>query len=245
MIYQGSKTQFAQYIVPRFNDFIQTNHITIFYDLFCGGANIADRVNCEEVIANDLSPTLIALHKQAQQDFSQIPRKGSREIWDKCYTEYKRLKKSQWTEEPQIPLYEIGAIEWYGSYGARGFPGSYAKDSSYRHYYLEHYKNHQTQASTNKYKKIKFVCGDYRDVQIKENQLIYCDPPCNNNNTYYDISKNFDHEAFYEWVRRQSKTNPIFISAESMPNDFEVVWEKKIKGKNCVKYERLYFMDNR
>lgn len=92
----------------------------------CGGANIVVGVNCEHLYANDLSPTLIALHKAAQQDINSICTDSSREQWDRCYTEYKKLKKANFNKESEIPLAEIGAIEWLGSFSGRGFPGGYA-----------------------------------------------------------------------------------------------------------------------
>ena len=73
MTYMGSKRRYAKYLIPIINNYIKENHIKNFIDCFCGGANLADKVNCENIICNDLSPTLIALHQQAQKDFSQIP----------------------------------------------------------------------------------------------------------------------------------------------------------------------------
>lgn len=125
MVYMGSKSKYASDIVGIINSYIAKNNIEKFYDIMCGGANICDKITCKEVYANDLSPTLIALHKQAQEDFSKIPENGSREYWDKAYGEFKKILKDFSSEknlenfqsEVSIPLYEIGAIEWYGSWG--------------------------------------------------------------------------------------------------------------------------------
>ena len=62
MVYMGSKRRFAKYIVPYIQNYIKENNITTFVDIFCGGANLTDKIKCDKVIANDLSPTLIALH---------------------------------------------------------------------------------------------------------------------------------------------------------------------------------------
>lgn len=62
MVYMGSKRRYAKDIVPIIQKYINENGIKIFVDAFCGGGNLVDKINCETVIANDLSPTLIALH---------------------------------------------------------------------------------------------------------------------------------------------------------------------------------------
>lgn len=60
--------------------------------------------------------------------------------------------------------------------------------------------------------------GDYRSVTIPANSVIYCDPPYKDTAGY---GVDFDHEAFYEWARKQ--TAPLFISEYQMPDDFVCV----------------------
>ena len=62
MVYMGSKRKYCKYIVPIIQNYINKYNITTFIDCFCGGANLADKINCKTVICNDISPTLIALH---------------------------------------------------------------------------------------------------------------------------------------------------------------------------------------
>lgn len=94
MVYMGSKRRYCKYIVPIIQKYINGNNINTFVDCFCGGANLADKINCKTVICNDISPTLIALHQQAQADFSKIPTNGDREYWDLAYAEWKRIKSA-------------------------------------------------------------------------------------------------------------------------------------------------------
>ena len=145
MVYMGSKRRYCKYIVPIIQNYINTNNITIFIDCFCGGANLADKIECDTIIANDLSPSLIALHQTAQQNFDLIPQDGSREYWDKAYAEWKEMKKNldNITETENMPLYMIGAIEWYSSFANGGFPRGYAKPTATRNYYQEAYRNHK------------------------------------------------------------------------------------------------------
>ena len=72
---------------------LHPDNITTFVDCFCGGANLADKIICDNIYAIDLSPTLISLHKAAQEDFSLIPEDCDREKWDSAYAAWKRMKK--------------------------------------------------------------------------------------------------------------------------------------------------------
>ena len=65
----------------------------------------------------------------------------------------------------------------------------------------------------------------YMEVPIENDSVIYCDPP------YLKVIKkkrynnsDFNHNSFYDWARKQ---NNIFISEYTMPDDFEVVYQKE------------------
>ena len=65
----------------------------------------------------------------------------------------------------------------------------------------------------------------YEQVPIENESVIYCDPP------YLKVIKkkrynnsDFNHNSFYDWARKQ---NNIFISEYTMPDDFEVVYQKE------------------
>ena len=65
----------------------------------------------------------------------------------------------------------------------------------------------------------------YENVSIESESVIYCDPP------YLKVIKkkrynnsDFNHNSFYDWARKQ---NNIFISEYTMPDDFEVVYQKE------------------
>ena len=69
----------------------------------------------------------------------------------------------------------------------------------------------------------------YAEIDIPADAVVYCDPPyhaCKGH--LYEGTARFDHNAFYDWCVRVSKTNPIFISEYSIEDDrFEVVAEKQ------------------
>ena len=135
MTYMGGKQKLADSICPIINKYIKENNIENFYDIFCGGANISTNIECDNIYASDLSPTLIALLSAAQVDFDRLLGNlpSTREQWDRCYAEYKKLQAVNFDfigNVPKIPLCEIGAIEWLASFSTRGFPGGYGvKDS--------------------------------------------------------------------------------------------------------------------
>ena len=150
MVYLGSKNRVSKDISGIINKYIKENNITEFYDIFCGGANLADKIICSNIYCSDLSPTLIALHQQAQKDFSVIPELDTREWWDEAYTEYKKILKNlsdkktlkDYQNLVSMPLWKIGAIEWYASYNSRGFCGGYGKPCPTKHQYVASRKNH-------------------------------------------------------------------------------------------------------
>ena len=54
-----------------------------------------------------------------------------------------------------------------------------------------------------------------------------------------------DYEHFWNWVRELSKNNYVFISEQSAPDDFEIIWEQEVKRttnkeNNFKAVERLY-----
>lgn len=73
---------------------------------------------------------------------------------------------------------------------------------------------------------LQTTSGDYRNVEILPDSVIYCDIPYigmrgDLDNAAYNDGKGgmttFDHEAFYDWAERQ--TVPVFISSYDMPRD--------------------------
>lgn len=70
---------------------------------------------------------------------------------------------------------------------------------------------------------------DYADVYIKENSVIYCDPPYINTHKY--IFK-FDYDAFSTWCRKQKEL--VIISEYNMPEDrFICVAQKEKRSLMC------------
>lgn len=250
MTYMGGKQKLQKYLLPIINKYIKDNEIENFYDVFCGGFNIGAYVDCENIYANDLSPTLIGLHKQAQEDFSKICHDGSREQWDRCYDEYKKVKKRNFTIEPEIPYSEIGAIEWFGGFSGRGFPGGYGVKSEGRNLFEERYNNLKAQSEEEGYQKAIFTCKDYRELEFKDNSLIFCDAPYKETKAY-GINTKFNYAEYYKWLLQTATQFPIIICEQSLPADVpaEVIWQKEVKRdidhNKAKKTEKMYLLDLR
>ena len=73
----------------------------------------------------------------------------------------------------------------------------------------------QSLQSLQSLERLEVFRGDYRDVRIEQDSLIYCDIPYKNTAEYEGC--NFDHESFYDWAERQSE--PVIISEYAMPDD--------------------------
>ena len=61
MVFMGSKSKYANYIVPILQKTIDDNSVTTYIECFVGGANIIDKIKCENRYGFDRSDTLIAL----------------------------------------------------------------------------------------------------------------------------------------------------------------------------------------
>lgn len=222
MRYMGSKSRIAKYIVPIIQKYIDDNAIETYYDCFCGGANIVDKIKCKNKIASDINPYLIALLQHVQQDLP-LYEKVDRELYDSAREAWKRGEDS--TFEP----WQLGCIGFLSSFNGKGFEGGYAMpgyekgNGRYRDYYQEMKRNLLKQAPN--LKDISFSCCDYRSYK-PQNALIYCDPPYQNTTQYN--STTFNSEEFWQLMREWSKDNIVLISEENAPDDFECIWEQEV-----------------
>lgn len=101
---------------------------------------------------------------------------------------------------------------------------------------------------------VKFSSGSYNQFSNLKNFVIYCDPPyANTEQRYYKgigytNRLSFDSEAFWNWCRKMSKDNIVFISEYKAPRDFINVFSSSHKitgtpgtlGKKRV--EKLFLM---
>lgn len=71
--------------------------------------------------------------------------------------------------------------------------------------------------------KVTFSSVTYEEVEIPEEAIVYCDPPYKWTATYAEWWFNYD--KFWEYIRKLSKTNKVFVSEYNAPNDFRCIYE--------------------
>ena len=240
MKYMGSKTKIAKDIVPIINAIIHENNYKTYIEPFVGGANVIDKIICQERIGYDLNPYLIGLLKYVRDDgvlLDEVPR----ELYNKVRKNYKSGIYEDWY---------VGNIGFLASSLGRFFDGGYAKPScekgKIRNYYQEAKRNLSKQAPD--LKGIKFYKENYSNLNPC-NCMIYCDPPYAEKKQY-SVSKNFDYNKFWDTMRRWSKDNYVLVSELNAPDDFICVWERptrrtiKVKDKSIIATEKLFIWED-
>lgn len=221
----GSKSRYAKYIVPILQKCIDDNNVILYIEPFVGGANIIDKIKCQNRYGFDRSDTLIALLQTAANNFDDVLKDGNRELWDKG----KGYVKDGIMPE-DMSLADIGAMEFFASYCNGGFPRGYAKNTPTRNYFKEAYRNMEKQAPD--LKGINFMCATYDTISTEdlEGAVIYCDPPYQGTKYYgYAKDSRMNYEDFWNWVRELSEKNFVFVSEQSAPDDFVSVWTQEVK----------------
>ena len=214
MRYLGSKNRISKHLVPIIQSYI-TDECKGYIEPFVGGANIIDKIKCHNKIGYDINPYLIALLNHIKTTTEDFPREITREH----YYEVKNNKEN-------FDDWYIGLIGFCGSFSAK-FWGGYARNGNIaknkNSYYNEAIINLINQRAN--LLDIKFECNNYKDLDGLSGYVIYCDSPYKGT-TGYKIK--FNHEEYYEWLRKMSIQNIVLISEYEMPDDFECIWEKDI-----------------
>lgn len=240
MKFMGSKSRVADKIVPLIQERI--GRATTYWEPFCGGCNVIDRVSARRRIASDINGYLIAM-LQRPDKLKDLPASISKEVYDRCRTVY-RLKSND------LPDWYVGAIGFLASYNGRFYDGGYAgvrhTKGGVRDYYAEARRNLLEQLP--RLKGVEFVCCDYRSVQPDGGWVIYCDPPYEGVKRYADCE--FNHNDFWEWVRKMSVENDVLVSEKSAPPDFKSVWSSHVvrtidHSKRVKSPEQLFVWDRR
>ena len=216
MKYMGSKNRIANEILPIILKDRKENQYYI--EPFCGGLGTFDKVTGNR-IGNDKNKYLIAMWKGLQEN-REKPMEISKELYSKARTEYNNGTNNEFDD------FLIGWIGWMGSFNGRFFDGGYSGKTATRDYVDEQIRNTLKQVEL--LKGAIFVSGDYSDLEIFENSIIYCDIPYKNTKQY-STSKNFDYNKFWQWCRNMTlQGHQVFISEYQAPDDFICVWSKEV-----------------
>lgn len=105
------------------------------------------------------------------------------------------------------------------------------------------------QLKDNPIRNITVTSMDYRDLEIPDGAVVYCDPPYEDTEQYENTGyKNatFRKDLFVEWCRSMAGRCDVFVSEQTMPDDFVCVWEKQVRNvyngqkKHSDRVERLF-----
>jgi len=211
MQYLGGKSRIAKQISEIINKNLKED--SRFVSLFCGACSIESKISSNNKLLNDSHYYLIELFSAIQKGW-EIPSVVTKEMYD--YT------KQNMNENPPL----TGFIGFACGFGGKWF-GGYAKNNSGTNYAL--------QSKNSLLKKINglmsaiFINDDYKNIQLQNNDVVYCDPPYFNT-TNYSNSNIFNHVDFWEYMRKISSiTEIVFISEINAPKDFVSIWEKPLK----------------
>jgi DNA adenine methylase len=220
MKYMGSKSRIKKYIVPIIQELIDKNEIKTYIEPFVGGANVIDSIVCENRIGGDLHDKLIALFEHVQSG-GELPLEVPKQLYDDVRSNRNTCKYENWF---------VGAVGFLASYNGRYFDGGYAKTivsktGATRNYYDEAKRNLEQQSP--KLQDINFINCDYKSFSDVQGCLIYCDIPYKDTKQF-SVSKNFNHDEFWDWVRDMSENNIVIVSELNAPDDFECIWEQPV-----------------
>lgn len=210
--------------------------ITKWVEPFVGGANMIDKVPDRfERVGYDYNEYLIAMFNSLQNGW--IPESYSKDDYI-CIRANKDVNKhiTGW-----VGINCSYSGKWFG-----GYAGKVNTKGGVRDYQVEATRN--TLKQIKDLFNVKFEKSNVFDLDI-ENSLIYCDPPYKDTTNY--ANGTFDHDKFYEWCREKAKSNVVFVSEYSAPDDFIEVWSQEVKsslsangvtGGNKISVEKLFLV---
>ena len=215
MKYMGSKNRIAKYILPIMLKEANEKGMTTWVEPFVGGANMIDKVtNNFQRIGIDYNVHTIEALIAIRDLVDKLPNQLTED-------EYKQLKGS----EPE-PIKSW--LRFVCSYSGK-FDNGFARQGNplkYRSEPIEEGLRNAQKQSPN-LQGVKFINGSYDEYSDFENCLIYCDPPYEGTTSYK--TGTFDHPKFWDWCRKMSEKNLVFVSEYKAPDDFICVWEGEVK----------------
>lgn len=206
MRYLGGKSRISKDIAKILNNATGGGQ---FVSLFCGSCAVESKVLSDNKILNDKHPYLIAMWQGLQNGWAP-PKIVTKE-------EYYAVKNNM---DADMAL--TGFVGFACSFGGKWF-GGLAANKKGEDFCVN--AGNSLMRDLNGVKDAVFTCLDYQDVEIPDGAVVYCDPPYANTTGY--ATGAFDSDAFWDYMRELSKRCTVFVSEESAPDDFEVVWSKE------------------
>ena len=224
MKYLGGKTRIAKEILRLI--LADRKEGQYFVEPFCGGCNVTANVPGNR-IANDSNGYLIAMFIGLLSG-ENYPEQISPELYNDVKSCF-RVGSDK---------YDIGFMGWVGfmaSYRGKffgGYAGTTMSKGKLYDYIAEAVRGVMRQIPN--LQGVEFRSGDYKDLQIPEESIIYCDPPYMGTTGYSD---GISHDEFWQWCReRVYDGHKVYISEYQAPDDFICIWEKPIQ--NCISLDK-------
>ena len=139
MVYMGSKSRVAKYIVPIIQQCINDNNLSVYIEPFAGGMNVVDKIKAPFRIASDKNKYLIALFRHLQNG-GELLSEISKELYSDVRANYKTKEYEDWY---------VGNIGFLASYNGRWFDGGYAKPGYEKTKYGQRYRDYYREAKNN------------------------------------------------------------------------------------------------
>lgn len=219
--YQGGKKQIGKYIYQVLLDLEHElrdgKNPLPYFEPFCGMCGVLvhfakDPTWSRKISACDINKDIIAMWKGLQLDWIP-PSKCTRKRYDEL--KYS-LKHSA----------ERGFIGVVCSFGAQFFRGNFRPKSQQHDFVSAGKRGVLNAVSHMSKKKVKFIKSASYDTFDPKGMLIYCDPPYRGNKVSNDTFENFDHDRFWNVMRKWSKKNIVVISEKQAPKDFISIWSR-------------------
>ncbi len=196
-----------KYIIPNKNNFIyyHSNKYSNFYDLFTGSAFLSINSNCKNIYANDINPSLIDLFQTLQTNpidllkFVKILCDEYLECndRDKAKQYYRNIKQefnARLTSKDRIPYYLFLLLNSFKGFIDFRADGQVSGQPSF------HWSNRENPRFRDKqqhiefidtkierienivinqpdFENINFTCKEFNDIEIKQDSLVFLDPP--------------------------------------------------------------------
>ncbi len=229
MAYLGGKATGSNHIIKILNNKVFDG--MSYIEPFCGYCHILRRIkNKSSYTISDSNDLLIILLKHIQESSKEHPSISEEE--------YKKLRAHP-ESDPLRAAYAAFTYSYNGKFFA-GYVGSKERDypSERKRYYDRLHDNEVFQEATIRQGSYTIYNG-----QNTDGALIYCDPPYEATEAYRN---EFDSEEFWNWVRKMSKKNIVFVSEYKAPPDFICIGQQSkrqtvaAKAKTRRRLESVY-----
>jgi len=216
MRYLGGKHKIGEELSQFMINICSPNSVDGYMEPFCGSLGVFKHMTnrgYKKCIASDIQPDLIEMWKKLQKGTLKVPESMTEE-------EYNRLKELKGGPNSQKAI-----AGFFLSFGGKYF-GGYAQKWEKRggKNYLQTFKNGIDKIRpTISRENVLFENKSYLDLKPNK-MLIYCDPPYRKTEGYAANKEKFNHEEFWDTMRKWSKNNFVLISEQMCPPDFKSVW---------------------